>query len=140
MPKGKRISSESRLTMYNLHCEGWSPEDIFYVLFSNDTTRISLDHIVNRCRFFASSEGEVIAKYIIGTEEHGGRPWKMDADILLKQITDSTRRSWPRYSRCTLPSRVSTLATLTSPHLPCAGAHQVHRQDFDTVQLQRQPP
>ena len=45
MPKGKRISSESRLTMYNLHCEGWSPEDIFHVLFSNDTTRISLDHI-----------------------------------------------------------------------------------------------
>ena len=69
MPTGKRISSESRLTMYNLHCEGWSQEDIFHVLFSNDTTRIPLDHIVNRCRFFASSEGEVIAKYIIGTEE-----------------------------------------------------------------------
>jgi hypothetical protein len=52
---------------------------IFHPIFSNDTTPYPWITIVNRYRFFASSEVDVVAKYIIGTEEHGGCPRKMDA-------------------------------------------------------------
>ena len=92
MPKGIRISGESKLTMYNLFCEKWSPNDIFHLVFNDDPSRISLEYVTNRYRFFETSDADTIAQYIIGTEDHGGRPRKMDTgdDILLKQIIDSS--------------------------------------------------